>query len=63
MTVTHKNTETPAQNTAISPDFLEWKFSRVSGKFRVALPTLCGNHAFPQNIRTRTLRETLVFME
>ena len=41
-----------AKNTAISPNFLVWKFFR---------PKLCGNCAFPQNFYTRKLGEITVF--
>ena len=45
------------KNTALSPDFLVWKFY---GKAQCR-PKLCGNCAFPQIFHTRKPGEITVF--
>ena len=64
-----------AKNTAISPNFLVWKFcgnaqfphsfGRIAfpQNFRANHPKLCGNCAFPQNFHTRKLGAITVFFE
>ena len=64
-----------AKNTAISPNFLVWKFcgntqfphsfGRIAFQqnFRANCPKLCGNCPFPQNFHTRKLGGITVFFE
>ena len=47
-----------AKNTAISPNFLVWKFC---GKSQFPQFSLRGNCAFPENFRTRKLGEITIF--
>ena len=50
-----------AQNTVISPNFLKWKFCRMTAFLQSCGSKLSGNCAYPRNFHTRKLVEITVF--